>query len=249
MPRYKLLIEYAGTAYKGWQKQPNAPTVEGEIEAAFARILQQPVDVIGQGRTDSGVHAEEQIAHVDYAEELDLYRLQYALNGILPDDIAIWRMEKVDDEFHARFDALYRRYRYQISRRPHPLRRETSTLVMQELDMQAMDYCAALIKGTHHFDSFTKPDNQNPSAQCRVTLSEFRQEGPLLTYHIQANRFVRHLVRRLVGTMLQVGRGKREAAEFEDMLLKPSKDKNGFGAAARGLILDKVGYETLDDEG
>ncbi|HLR33684.1 MAG TPA: tRNA pseudouridine synthase A, partial [Fodinibius sp.] len=173
MPRYKLSIEYLGTAYSGWQKQPNARTVEGEIEAALSQVLGQRVDVVGQGRTDSGVHAEGQTAHCVFPEELDTDQLLYALLGVLPKDIAVWDMQRVSDDFHARFDAVYRRYCYQIIRRPHPLMKQTSVLVLQDLDIKAMKYCANAIKGRHNFDSFTKPDNQDPNSECEVTLSEF----------------------------------------------------------------------------
>lgn len=243
MPRYKLLIEYAGTAYSGWQRQPNAQTVEEKIEAALTRVLGQPVDVIGQGRTDSGVHAEGQAAHFDFPEALDARRLLYALLGILPDDIAVWDMQAVSPGFHARFDASFRQYRYQVARRPRPLMRDTSILILQDLDTEAMNRCAELVKGTHNFDSFTKPDNQNPNSECMVTRSEFEEKDQLLIYRIRANRFVRHLVRRLMGTMIEVGKGKRTAAAFEDMIRRPSKAKNGHGAPAKGLILERVGYE------
>lgn len=243
MPRYKLLIEYAGTAYSGWQRQPNATTVEEKVEAALTRVLGQPVDVIGQGRTDSGVHAEGQAAHFDFPEELDAHRLLYALLGVLPGDIAVWDLQAVAHGFHARFDASFRQYRYQIARRPRPLVRDTSVLVLRDLDTEAMNDCASMVKGTHNFDSFTKPDNQNPNSECSVTRSEFEEKDQLLIYRIRANRFVRHLVRRLVGTMIEVGKGKRTAAAFEDMLRHPSKAKNGRGAPAKGLILERVGYE------
>lgn len=243
MPRYKLSIAFDGTNYCGWQKQPHSPTVEEEIEKALSQILQQPVDIIGQGRTDSGVHAEEQVAHFDFAESLEPDRITYALLGVLPKDIAVWDMQEVDSDFHARFDALSRRYRYQVARRPVPLQRHTTELVLQPLDLKAMERCAGMVKGTHNFDSFTKPDNDNPDSGCEVTLSEFRTDFPMLTYHIEANRFVRHMVRRLVGTMLEVGKGKKPVAEFKDMIAKPSKDKNGHGAPAQGLILEKVNYK------
>lgn len=243
MPRYKILIEYNGANYCGWQKQPNGATVEEEIEKALSRILRQPVDIIGQGRTDSGVHAEGQVAHFDFPESLDRDRLLYALLGVLPHDIAVWDMREVASDFHARFDALFRRYRYQIALRSAPLLRQTSEMVLNELDLEAMHSCAQKIVGTHNFDSFTKPDNDNLGSECEVQISEFSYEEPLLIYRIQANRFVHHMVRRLVGTMIEVGKGKRTTHEFIDMLDNPSKKKNGFGAAAKGLILEKVGYK------
>lgn len=247
MPRYKILIEYNGAHYCGWQKQPNGATVEEEIEKALAQILRQPVDIIGQGRTDSGVHAEGQVAHFDFPNALDPDRLLYALLGVLPRDIAVWDMEDVGSDFHARFDALFRRYRYQVALRPVPLLTDTSEMVLNDLDFDAINTCAQKIRGTHNFDSFTKPDNDNPDSRCEVQLSEFTYEEPLLIYHIQANRFVHHMVRRLVGTMLEVGKGKRTVEDFVDMLDHPSKKKNGFGAAARGLILEKVGYKKVQN--
>lgn len=243
MPRYKISIAFEGTNYCGWQKQPHSPTVEEEIEDALYQILQDPVDVIGQGRTDSGVHAEEQIAHFDSENPLEPERITYALLGVLPKDIAVWDMREVSPEFHARFDAVSRRYRYQIARRPVPMQRHTTELVLQPLDIEAMKRCAGMIIGTHNFDSFTKADNDNPDSSCEVILSEFRTDPPILSYHIEANRFVRHMVRRLVGTMLEVGKGKKTVDEFQGMIVKPSKDKNGHGAAAQGLILEKVNYK------
>ena len=243
MPRYKIQIEYLGTQYSGWQKQPNASTVEEEVEQALDRVLGSSVDVVGQGRTDSGVHAEGQVAHFDVAESINTAKLHHAFLGVLPKDIAVWDIREVEPQFHARFDATYRRYRYQIARRPSPLMKETSILVLQDLNEQAIQECASIVEGKHNFDSFTKPDNQNPSSDCRVSHSAFTESGNLLTYTIQANRFVRHLVRRLVGTILEVGKGKKTVAEFKNLLLEPSKKKNAHGAPAKGLILEKVGYK------
>lgn len=243
MPRYKISIEFNGTRYSGWQKQPNANTVEEEIENALSQILREPIDVIGQGRTDSGVHAEEQVAHFDFPKQLNSDELLYALLGVLPHDIAVWDLMETKDDFHARFDAVSRRYRYQIARRPAPLWRPTSHMILDELDMEAMHFCAQKIEGTHNFDSFTKPDNENPDSVCEVKHSAFSEFDPLLIYYIEANRFIRHMVRRLVGTMIEVGQGKRTADEFVDMIEQPSKQKNGHGASAKGLILEKVEYK------
>lgn len=242
MPRYKISVEFDGTNYSGWQKQPNSNTVEEEIENALSRILPQPVDVIGQGRTDSGVHAEEQVAHFDFPDDLDRDQLLYALLGVLPGDISIWDIQEVEADFHARFHAVSRRYRYQIARRRVPLHQSTSEMVLGDLDLELMHFCAQKIKGTHNFDSFTKPDNENPDSVCEVTCSEFSEDDPFLIYHIEANRFVRHMVRRLVGTMIEVGQGKRTTDNFLKMIEEPSKQKNGHGAAAKGLILEKVKY-------
>lgn len=243
MPRYKISIEFDGTRYSGWQKQPNSNTVEGEIESALSQILPEPVDIIGQGRTDSGVHAEGQVGHFDFPEVLEPEKILYALLGVLPHDIAVWEIQQVEDDFHARFDATARRYRYQIIRRPAPLLRSFSEMVLDELDLEAMRRCAQKVTGIHNFDSFTKPDNENPDSVCAVTESLFTENSYQLCYHIEANRFVRHMVRRLIGMIMEVGKGKCTIEEFEDMIENPNKQKNSYGAAAQGLILEKVKYE------
>lgn len=242
MPRYKLTIEYDGSSYCGWQKQPNAKTVEGQIEKALHQFLGKPVDVIGQGRTDSGVHAEGQTAHFNYPEALDLYAVRSAFLGILPHDISVWKVEEVSPDFHARFHATGRRYRYQIALRPKPLLRTTTEMVLSDLNIDAMQKCVEEVNGVHHFDSFTKPDNETKNSICEVIRSELLQKDGLLVYYIEANRFVRHMVRRLVGTMIQVGQGKRSVDEFIKMIREPDQQKNGHGAAAKGLILEEVLY-------
>lgn len=242
MSRYKILIEYDGTNYNGWQLQPGGKTVEGEIEAALGRILGQPVDIVGQGRTDSGVHAEGQVAHFDFPEKLEKEKMLYALLGVLPRDISIWKMEQVDDDFHARFHAISRRYRYQIVTRPSPLWERYAEMVLEGLNLEAMHDCAELIPGTHDFGSFTITNEEQESTKCEVWLSEFLQEGHQITYQVQANRFLRRMVRRLVGTMIQVGQGKRSVEDFKSLLENPGKDGSSHGAAAKGLILEKVEY-------
>lgn len=242
MSRYKLIIEYEGTRYSGWQKQPNANTVEEEIENALAQILREPVDIVGQGRTDAGVHAEGQVAHFDFSEDLDSHRLLFGLLGVLPKDIAVWSMEKVTPDFHARFDAKARQYRYQVVTRPSPLWQHQAEIILGDLDKEAMELCATMVGGVHDFESFTYSSEEQPGTECEVFLSEFTFGDPLITYRIRANRFLRHMVRRLVGTMLQVGQGKQTVVEFEEYLHKPNKNKSGHGASAKGLILESVRY-------
>lgn len=245
MPRYKILIEYDGTRYSGWQKQPNASTVEENIESAFSQILQEPIDVIGQGRTDSGVHAEGQVAHLDSPVELDRHKLLFALLGVLPKDIAVWDLQETAPDFHARFDATARQYRYQIITRPSPLWNNFSEMILDELDVEKMRACSTMLRGTHDFESFTYSSDEQPGTECQVILSEFSFTKPVITYRIKANRFIRHMVRRLVGSMIQVGRGKLTLDEFSDMLRHPNKDKSGHGAPAKGLILEEVEYSDL----
>lgn len=242
MPRYKVLIEYDGTDYNGWQRQPKGKTVEGTIEKGMEQILQHPVDLVGQGRTDAGVHAEGQVAHFDTEVELDKGKFLYALLGVLPSDIAVWDLEEVDNDFHARFDAKSRQYRFQIVTRRSPLWERYSEMILDDLDMEAMEVCAQSIPGVHDFESFTRLDPDQPQTECEVMHSQFSQDGRLILYRIRANRFLRHMVRRLVGTMVQVGQGKRTIEEFDHLLKHPVKEKSGHGAAAKGLILEKVEY-------
>ena len=242
MTRYKLYIEYEGTHYSGWQIQPNATTVEETLERALSRILQEDIGVIGQGRTDSGVHAEAQIAHCDIEQEIDINKLLYALLGVLPRDISVWDMEEVAGDFHARFDGKTRQYRYQIVTRPSPLLYHQAELLRYDLNEQAMQECAQMIGGEHDFECFSKSDKDQPNAVCTVEHSEFHRKGPMITYRIRANRFVRHMVRRLLGTMLQVGKGERTVEHFANLLHEPHETKTSHGASAKGLILEKVEY-------
>lgn len=242
LSKYKLFIEFKGTRYSGWQKQPNAKTIEEEIEKAFSRILQQKINIVGQGRTDSGVHAEKQIAHVDIEEKNNVNDLLYALRGVLPRDISVWKMEKTDENFHARFDAKSRQYRYQILTRPSPLLREVAIYEAHNLNYQAMRECAEQLIGKHDFENFSKANKDQKNAVCEVTLSNLIKEEYLITYRIKANRFVHHLVRRLVGSMLQVGKGKMRVEHFEELLNEPKTDLRSTGITGRGLILEDVIY-------
>lgn len=240
--RYKLYIEFDGSRYNGWQIQPNAKTVEEEIEKAFSRILQEPVDVIGQGRTDSGVHAEKQIAHVDLAPSKTMADLLYALRGVLPKDISVWKMKETSNDFHARFDAISRRYRYQIITRPSPLLRDFVVFEANDIDIDVMKRCAEMINGRHDFENFSKAGKDQPNAICMVLSSTVEKEDYLITYRIRADRFVHHMVRRLVGTMLQTATGKLDIDAFKELLNKPDTGLTSTGITGKGLILEDVIY-------
>jgi tRNA pseudouridine38-40 synthase len=242
MPRYKLLIEYDGTAYYGWQKQPDHVTVEGKLEEALSQILGDNIDVIGQGRTDSGVHAEAQVAHFDSDQPIEQGELLYALLGVLPRDISIWDLQQVKGDFHARFHAQSRQYRYQIVTRSSPLAFRFAKLVRNELDWEAMQECAALVQGTYDFVNFSKMHEDQRSAVCSVEYSAFQRRDHHITYRIRANRFVHHMVRRLVGSLLQVGKGKETIAYFRELLYQSEGTGKAQGIAAKGLVLEGVQY-------
>ena len=241
MPRYRLFIEYLGTNYHGWQRQPNAITVQEKIEEVLRQVMQQEITIFGQGRTDSGVHALAQTAHFDAESALDLDSLKYALLGLLPSDIAVWEIDQVSDEFHARFDATSRSYRYQIITRPSPHLVANHTLVTRPLDLEAMRQCANLVEGRHDFRALAQ-EEESKTCICEVSESRWEQQEYRLTYTVTANRFLRHLVRRLVGTMLEVGRGKLTVVEFESLLTDPDSSVRPHKAAAKGLTLLQVAY-------
>lgn len=240
--RYKLFIEFRGTNYSGWQKQPNANTVEEELENAFTQILQQPICITGQGRTDSGVHAEKQIAHLDLNQQINVDDLLYALRGVLPKDICVFKMVKISFDFHARFGAKSRQYRYQILTRPSPLFRDFAVFEGHQLNFEALKKCAELIEGEHDFENFSKANKDQKNSICTVLSSILIKKDYLMTYRIKANRFVHNMVRRLVGTMLQVGKGKMKLEQFEELLNEPDTRLTSTGITGRGLILEEVEY-------
>ena len=244
MPRYKLTIEYYGAPFSGWQIQPDSTTVEGELEKAFSQILQQPVDLIGQGRTDAGVHAKGQVAHVDLPEGLDLHKLTYGVNGLTGEHIHIQAIEVVHAEFHARFDATAREYEYHVLTAPSPLRNQLAWWPGSRLDPEKLSACSELIIGEHDFDGFSKFSEDNYTTLCTVINAgwEEQREGELV-FSIQANRFLRNMVRRPVGTMAEAAAGKIPVQEFRAILDNPSSDAKTYTAPAKGLVLSEVFYE------
>jgi tRNA pseudouridine38-40 synthase len=244
MTRYKLTIEFDGTDFSGWQIQPDSRTVEETIEQAFSMILQQPVDIVGQGRTDAGVHARGQVAHVDLPSETDPVKVIYGVNGLVGKEIQIHQIEEVHSEFHARFYASSREYTYHMLNAPSPIKRKYAWWPRYELDIALLKQCAAMITGEHDFNGFSKFNEENYTTLCTVIDSEItvNLEGELI-YRIRANRFLRNMVRRIVGTMTEVAAGRMEPGHFERILKYPDSDIPTFTAPARGLILNKVFYE------
>ncbi len=243
MQRYKLTFEYEGTSFSGWQRQPDARTVEGEIEKAFSKLYQQDINIIGQGRTDAGVHAIAQTAHADLPATYSKKRILHAMRGLLPGDIALKEIVKVDEVFHARFDAVSRSYRYQVTNTPTPLYRRVVWYHYLKPDPEILNRCAEIILGEHDFENFCIPnDHEQGTTLCNVTVSEWVQEGEMLRYNIEGNRFLRHMVRRLAGSMVQVATGKLEFSTYERLLTGGKADNKAFTAPATGLILMKISY-------
>lgn len=240
----KLTLEYDGTNYHGWQLQKNAVTIQGTLEAALSRICSGAVRVRVAGRTDTGVHALGQIASFKTEKLLDLYRLQRALNGLLPRDIVVKRIEEVSETFNPRFDALSRTYRYQIwnHRWPSAIWARYAWHVSFPLKVDAMNQAAALLIGEHDFSSFQGSDWVEHNPQRTVLHSEFRQEGEFLVYHIEARSFLRHMVRNIVGTLVDVGRGAITVDDFATIFAAHDRTRAGVNAPPQGLFLVTVTY-------
>ncbi len=242
MIRYKITIEYDGTNFSGWQIQPDARTVEEEIEKALNTIFQTPVDIIGQGRTDAGVHAKRQIAHFDLPESIDLEKLQFGINGLTGNEIYIHTVEEVHSEFHARFDAISREYEYTLLKKASPLYERITWWPGRNVDYQVIHNCIQLLKGEFDFSGFSKFNEENYTTICTVINSELIEDEEKLVVKIRANRFLRNMVRRLIGTMVEVGKGKLSVHDFKEKLQNPEADIQTFTAPAKGLVLSNVFY-------
>jgi len=242
--RFKLILEYEGTAYHGWQVQPGLPTIQGLLQGALARITGDPVQVTGAGRTDAGVHALGQVASFSADLRLDPPTLRRALNASLPPDIVVSQVEEAPPEFDARRSARSKMYRYTLLRRDYPsawLARH-SLYVSSALDANAMAEAAKAVIGTHDFSAF-RAGTCTASTPVRTILeAAWRPAGDLWHFEIAANGFLQHMVRILVGTLLEVGRGRRPAAEVADILASRDRRRAGKTAPPQGLCLVRVHY-------
>lgn len=244
--RYKFIIEYDGSDFYGWQRQPNVRSVEEELEMALGKLYQQPVNLIGQGRTDRGVHAMAQTAHVDLPDRFQPKRIVHALKGLLPKDIVVHTVEVCPNDFHARFDAAARRYSYHITTEPAAIYRDYRWYCYLAPDPEILNACAEKIPGTHDFVNFCiPPENEMQTTICTVTESRWviSDPGVSLIYYITANRFLRHMVRRIVGSMIQTAAGKMSMDEFVSLFDEPEREQKGYSAPAEGLMLEEVYYE------
>ena len=243
--RYFLHLAYDGTAYHGWQQQPNALTVQKVIEDALTLILSRPVPITGAGRTDTGVHARNFYAHFDTDigfSPQELTQLVYRLNRILPKDISLFSAFQVDTDIHARFSAISRTYRYYISRKKDPFSQLYAWQYTGNLNVDAMNASAALLLKHNDFTCFSKSGTDNTTNLCTIHESLLEQDGHMLVYQVKANRFLRNMVRAIMGTLMDIGKGKMDAARLEEILNHGTRSDAGESAPARGLFLEKVDY-------
>jgi tRNA pseudouridine38-40 synthase len=242
MRNIKLEIEYDGTNYVGWQRQENGRSIQGEIESVLHNVLQEKVNVLGAGRTDAGVHARGQVANFRTESTLSIEKINAALNGLLPQDIVIHSSKEVPLEFHARFSAKSRRYSYFITSEPTALQRLYSWNLRYRLELESMSAAAEKVLGRHDFKSFCKIGAEVNHHLCTVHESIWTVSNAWIQYQITADRFLHGMVRALVGTMVDVGRGYITLEEFCSILEAKSRDAAGAAAPAKGLVLEEVMY-------
>ena len=241
--RYFIELQYDGAAYFGWQRQPDTATVQGTIEAKLSMLRGVPTEIIGAGRTDTGVNASFYTAHFDSDKEIDCAQLCYKLNKVLPVDIAIMRIYEVEPMLHARFDAIEREYTYFLAPHKSPFRRYSAWHFTAEIDVAKMNEAASKLLEHEDFTSFAKLNSNNKTNICHISHAEWVVESDgTLRFTIRANRFLRNLVRAIVGTLVDVGRGKYSVAEFEDIILSKDLSRCSAGAPACGLFLSDVKY-------
>ncbi|MEW6750197.1 MAG: tRNA pseudouridine(38-40) synthase TruA [Candidatus Latescibacterota bacterium] len=241
----RLTLEYDGTDFAGWQIQAQERTVQGELSRALGILLHEPVRPTGAGRTDAGTHALGQVAHFRTHSDLPLERLQRGLNGLLPPDVAVRSAEEAAPEFHARYSARGKRYRYRICTSKPALNRRYVWAVHRPLDAAAMQQAAMALCGTHAFGAFCKQDPVPSSLVCRVTDCLLVEREGEIVLEIEADRFLRHMVRRIAGTLAQIGAQRRPPGSLAELLVAPECGAAGVTAPARGLCLLEVYYGPL----
>lgn len=237
-------LSFNGTRYHGWQSQPGVPTIQSAIGQAMEQILHKNMSVTGAGRTDAGVHTRHFMAHFELEEEMNLNteELAFSLNALLPQDIVIHRIFRVDSQMHARFTALSRTYEYNISREKDPFGQLFSWYFYGNLDLEKMNRATQLLKGTKDFTSFSKLHTQTATNICTVFDAFWKQEEHNLVFVVRADRFLRNMVRAMVGTLIKVGTGKIKPDEITAIIQAKDRSLAGPSAPACGLTLIQIEY-------
>jgi len=241
--RYFIELSYNGKNYFGWQRQPNAISVQEKIEDALGILLKKDLVITGCGRTDTGVHASQFYAHFDMETEFDKNDLLYRINSFLPEDIVVYAFYKVENDAHARFDATLRSYEYRIFLGRDPFLLDTALQIHhQKLDVSLMNQAAAELLNYTDFKCFSRSKTDVRTYNCDIKEAYWEINGSLLTFHISADRFLRNMVRAIVGTLLDVGMGKTDVEEFKKIIESGERSNAGASVKAKGLFLTKVVY-------
>lgn len=245
MPRYFIRISFKGTHYAGWQIQKNAVTIQEILDRSLHTILGTPVVTTGCGRTDAGVHASRFYAHFDVPSGIeDLSGTVYRLNAVLPVDIAAHELIRVDERAHARYDAVSRTYHYLVTATRNPFLREYACFFSRPLDLDSMNAAADLLTGKGDYASFSKTKSETKTTLCHIMRAGWNQRN-LLVFSVTADRFLRGMVRAMVGTMFEVGTGRKSAETVRDILYARDRSRAGAAAPACGLFLTDVAYPYL----
>lgn len=240
--RYFFEISYNGTHYNGWQSQLNATGVQSVVEETMTKLFREKIEITGSGRTDTGVHCEQQFFHCDIEKVFDESQFLQKLNSFLPKDIAIHSIRRVRENASARYDAVERSYRYEITRSKNPFLDGLAWHYFKELDIAVMNQAAALLLGEHDFECFSKVKTDVNHFRCDVKRAEWKEVDDRLYFHITANRFLRGMVRAVVGTLLDVGTNKISTKEFQNIIKGRDRKKAGANVPPHGLYLTKVKY-------
>lgn len=241
--RFFIEIAYKGTNYHGWQIQPNVISVQEHINKAFSVILKSKIEVVGAGRTDAGVHAEQLYAHFDFNEVLDPNLIKYKANSLLPNEIVIKNIFEVNADSHARFDASKRSYEYRIFLGRNPFEIETTwQLNNKKLNVDKMNEAAKILLTFSNFKCFSRTNTGVKTYDCKIIHANWELENKKLIFHISADRFLRNMVRAIVGTLLSVGMGKTSIEEFKNIIKSKDRSNAGTSAPAQGLFLTEVIY-------
>lgn len=243
--RYFIKLAYNGTHYHGWQCQPNAASVQETLNKALSTLLNTEINIMGAGRTDTGVHAKEMYAHFDFETKFEIPNLVHKLNSYLPKDIAIYEIIPVHEDAHSRFDATKRTYEYHINMVKDPFLQEQSWYFHQPLDVELMNEAAELLFNYTDFQSFSKVNTDVNTFDCTIFEASWKQEGKRLIFTISANRFLRNMVRSIVGTLINIGLNKITLADFNAIVISKNRDKAGFSVPAHGLYLTEIEYDYI----
>lgn len=240
--RYFIVFSYFGKAYHGWQRQPNALTVQEVLEDAFSTLLGKQVALTAAGRTDTGVHARQMVAHTDMDEADDCNTLVYRLNALLPDDIAVQNLKRVVADAHARFDAIERTYEYWVVQEKNPFYRDTAHYLRHPLNLEAMNQAAEFLKEYNDFKCFSKSHTDVGTFECNIRMAHWSREEGKLVFKIAADRFLRNMVRAIVGTLTEIGQGRMAAADVKGIIKSRDRAMAGVSVPAKGLYLTRISY-------
>ncbi len=242
--RYFVHFSYLGKSYHGWQRQPNAMTVQEQMESCFSTLLKDNIELVAAGRTDAGVHAREMYAHFDYERLLDTKGLVHRLNSFLPEDIVVYNIFRVAEEAHARFSAIERSYEYRITLVKDPFSLDTAYYTRGPFDLEAMNKAANQLLGKRDFECFSKSNTDVKTFICDLRSAAWQKQDNQLIFYVTADRFLRNMVRAMVGTLLEVGTGKLSLEDVNSIIKSGDRSKAGVSVPAKGLSLVRVVYPT-----